>query len=482
MACTFTPPNSIFEFHGLTYMQEFSKRGELKHGLGPDIIAKGVLFGSRRKKSSMYCRAFRSTVLDNAKEVNQSSSKRVALGVNGRFKDQKHPDSKMLSNDGPFVENDELTNNKILQSFCNKGKVAGAANLVDIMGRRNQIPHFPSCINLIRGLINIDRMDKAEKVLNILVMSGGIPDVITYNMMIGAYCRKRMLKTAVDLLENMSLSGCSPDVITYNTVIRCMFENGKFEEAVEFWKHQLRKGCPPYLITYTVLIELVCKYCGTAQAVEVLEDMAEEGCYPDLVIYNSLFNFPCKQGRYEDAALVLYTIISHGVEPNIVTYNTLLSSLCYYGHWDKVTEILEIMDQTSQHPTGKMEKAAEFYRQMVESGIVPDGITHRSLIWGFCQFSQAEKAVGILKEMAKEGFIINIGIYKSVVHGLCKNNNVELAIEVLHMMIKTRCKPDEAIYSTIIKGVADAGMMEEANTLCEKLIEWKVLRETTMMS
>ncbi|CAK9137246.1 unnamed protein product [Ilex paraguariensis] len=88
------------------------------------------------------------------------------------------------------------------------GKLVDASKLIEVMARRNQIPHFPSCINLIRGLVKIDRIDRAAKVLKVMVMSGGIPDTITYNMLIGGLCKKGQLKSAIDVLEDMSLSGC----------------------------------------------------------------------------------------------------------------------------------------------------------------------------------------------------------------------------------------------------------------------------------
>ncbi|EEF40383.1 pentatricopeptide repeat-containing protein, putative [Ricinus communis] len=433
------------------------------------------------------------------------SSETLVLDVGRKFREQMNTKNHVSPKsyiEGPFVENEEEINNEILQHLCNKGRLMDAPRLIDVMARRSQIPNFSCCTNLIRGFIKVDQINKAARILKIMVMSGGVPDVITYNMMVGGLCKRGKLKSAIDLLEDMSLSGCPPDVVTYNTIIRCMFHNANFDQAVRFWKEQLRRGCPPYLITYTILIELVCKHCGTVRAMEVLEDMAIEGCYPDLVTYNSLVNFTCKQGKYEDAALIIINMLSHGMEPNAITYNTLLHSLCSCGLWDEVDEILTVMKETSHPPTvvtyntlinglcksGLVNRAIDFFHQMVYENCLPDIVTYNTLLGALCKeecwmspSSQFEDAVEILREMGKRDHRINSYAYRSVIDGLCNNKKTDIAIQVLEIMISSRCKPDEEIYSALINSLADAGMMEEANELRQKLINIKVLKDQSIL-
>ena len=278
-----------------------------------------------RKARILQCSCFqRSISLDRVNEADNKKWGFESLDIgngNGR-KFRKHLDidktmhSSIMLFEGPFISNDEETNKTLLQNLCKQGRLKAAARLVDVMARKNQIPHFPSCSNLVRGFIKLGQMGQACKILQIMIMSGGVPDVITYNMIVGGLCKIGHLRSAIDILGDMSLSGCSPDAITYNTIIRCMFDNGEFEQAINFWKDRLRMGCPPYLITYTVLIDLVCKYCGAARALEVLEDIATEGCCPDIITYNSLINFTCKQGRFEDTALVILSLLSYEMQPN----------------------------------------------------------------------------------------------------------------------------------------------------------------------
>ncbi|XP_019095090.1 PREDICTED: pentatricopeptide repeat-containing protein At1g08610-like [Camelina sativa] len=442
--------------------------------------------------------------IDHVNDVTERSSEfhhyGVGTNLRAREKPRKHLGSSSLSSDGPITENDQETNNEILHNLCSNGKLTDACKLVEVMARHNQVPHFPSCSNLVRGLARIDQLDKAMGILRIMVMSGGVPDTITYNMIIGNLCKKGHIRSALVLLEDMSLSGSPPDVITYNTVIRCMFDHGKAEQAIRFWKEQLRNGCPPYMITYTVLVELVCRYCGSARAMEVLEDMAVEGCYPDIVTYNSLVNYNCRRGNLEEVALVIQHILSHGLDLNTVTYNTLLHSLCSHEYWDEVEEILNIMYQTSYCPTvvtynilinglskaRLLSRAIDFFYQMLEQKCSPDIVTYNTvlgamskegMIYGFCRANLVEDASQVLKETSNRGNGIRGSTYKLVIQGLCKNKEMEMAIEVVEIMLTSGCKPDETIYTSIVKGVEEMGMGSEADQLQKKLKQWKLSRE-----
>ncbi|KAJ6697371.1 hypothetical protein OIU85_003716 [Salix viminalis] len=322
MGFTVSPQKSIVEVHSLQGLQRCSNLAGPSFGVVSCSALKGSSFylncsmncsyrnqlysqgkeflRSGRTLFSLQCRGVESVSIDRVEENDQDD---WSLGshVSGSGRDfrvemtTRNHGSSILFADGPLVENDEETNNEILQNLCKNGSLMEATKLIDIMSRINQIPNSTCSTNLIRGLIRIGRIERASRVLKTMVMSGLVPDVITYNMMVGGFCKRRQFRSAIDLLEDMSLSGCPPDVITYNTIIRSLFDDGKFDQAVEFWKGQLRRGCLPYLIPYTILIELVWKHCGTTRALEVLEDMAIEGCYPDLVTYNSLVNFASKE-------------------------------------------------------------------------------------------------------------------------------------------------------------------------------------------
>lgn len=208
-----TLQHNIFSFHSLNGLHICNKQescilgacSALDHSLRkktPTLhrICFGDYFSTTKYSipwKGLRCRSFqRSVLIDRANEVDHEDwcfgSDYVGERRNSRelLDSKKSINSPTLSPEAPFVQNDEMTNNEILQRLCSRGKLTVAARLIDVMARKSQIPHFPSCTNLIRGFIRKGFVDEACKTLNKMVMSGGVPDTVTYNMVIGGLCKK----------------------------------------------------------------------------------------------------------------------------------------------------------------------------------------------------------------------------------------------------------------------------------------------------
>lgn len=208
-----TLQNNIFSSHSLNGLHRCNKQKSCILG------ASSALDHSSRKKpptlhricfghyfcttkyffpwKGLRCRSFQGSFLvDRVNEVGHEDRGFGSDYVGGRrnsmelMDSNKSINSSTLSPEAPIVQNDEMTNNEILQRLCSRGKLTVAARLIDVMARKSQIPHFPSCTNLIRGFIRKGFVDEACKTLNKMVMSGGVPDTVTYNMVIGGLCKK----------------------------------------------------------------------------------------------------------------------------------------------------------------------------------------------------------------------------------------------------------------------------------------------------
>ncbi|KAK7280132.1 hypothetical protein RJT34_25194 [Clitoria ternatea] len=59
----------------------------------------------------------------------------------------------------------------------------------------------------------------AYKLLVQLADSGVLPDIMTYNILINGFCKKRNINGALKLFKDLQLKGLSPDSVTYGTLI-----------------------------------------------------------------------------------------------------------------------------------------------------------------------------------------------------------------------------------------------------------------------
>ncbi|KAL5138908.1 Pentatricopeptide repeat-containing protein [Glycine soja] len=379
----------------------------------------------------------------------------------------KSINSSTLSPEAPIVQNDEMTNNEILQRLCSRGKLTVAARLIDVMARKSQIPHFPSCTNLIRGFIRKGFVDEACKTLNKMVMSGGVPDTVTYNMVIGGLCKKVVPRST----GRLAMEGCYPDIVTYNSLVNLTSKQGKYEDTALVILNLLSHGMQPNAVTYNTLIHSLINHGYWDEVEDIMKIMNETSSPPTHVTYNILLNGLCKSGLLDVAISFYSTMVTENCSPDIITYNTLLSGLCKEGFIDEGIQLLNLLVGTSSSPglvtynividglarLGSMESAKELHDEMVGKGIIPDEITNSSLTWGFCRADKLEEAMELLKEMSMKERIKNTA-YRCVILGLCRQKKVDIAIQVLDLMVKSQCNPDERIYSALIKAVADGVM------------------------
>ncbi|XLS47708.1 hypothetical protein HN51_022066, partial [Arachis hypogaea] len=71
----------------------------------------------------------------------------------------------------------------------------------------------------IASMCKAKQVVKAEAVIIDDVRLGVLPDVVTYNTLIDAYCRLDCVDTGYSILNRMKEAGIPPDVISYNSLI-----------------------------------------------------------------------------------------------------------------------------------------------------------------------------------------------------------------------------------------------------------------------
>ncbi|URD79557.1 PPR repeat [Musa troglodytarum] len=129
---------------------DYSKKLKLKHDIQLD--------------SSAALRVGPADTVDGSNKSNYNSEKATPVNYAKPLR-LSTSNASGLTLDGYRVEHDETSNNDVLCNLCENGKLMEACNLVDVMARLSQVPDLQSCVNLIRGLINVARIEKATRVL-----------------------------------------------------------------------------------------------------------------------------------------------------------------------------------------------------------------------------------------------------------------------------------------------------------------------------
>ncbi|MBA0696250.1 hypothetical protein Goari_002822 [Gossypium aridum] len=63
-------------------------------------------------------------------------------------------------------------------------------------------------------------------IVNTMRKQGIEPDVVTYSILVDAYCKKGVISKAEDIVDSMKKLGIEPDVVTYNILVNAHCKEG----------------------------------------------------------------------------------------------------------------------------------------------------------------------------------------------------------------------------------------------------------------
>ena len=91
---------------------------------------------------------------------------------------------------------------------------------------------------------------------------------------------------------------------------------------------------------------------------------------------------------------------------------------------------------------GKMEKAMNTARDMMNLGIEPDVTMFTTLIKGWCKIGKMSVAMHVTKVMLKMGLYPSQRTYETLIQGYCQQHDMMTAKRLVESMIKVNLIPD----------------------------------------
>ncbi|KAL6270338.1 hypothetical protein ACE6H2_027249 [Prunus campanulata] len=185
--------------------------------------------------------------------------------------------------------------------------------------------------------------------------NGCLPNVVTYNTLIDAYCKLNRIDQAFELLRLMALKGLELNLISYNVVINGLCREGRMNETsqVIFTKHFVlqeemrRNRLSPNVFN---VINAMCKAKNLNRAMEFFDQMRVRGLRPNERTYTKLIDGFSQQGFLNEAYDGLKEMIGNGLSPSIVTYNALINGYCLLGRMEDAIRILQDMTGNGLSP------------------------------------------------------------------------------------------------------------------------------------
>ncbi|KAJ6862367.1 hypothetical protein NC652_039264 [Populus alba x Populus x berolinensis] len=76
------------------------------------------------------------------------------------------------------------------------------------------------------------------------------PSIVTYETLVGGYCRMRRVERAIELVDEMKREGIRSNAIVCNPIIDALAEAGRFKEVLEMMEHFFLCKIGPSISTY----------------------------------------------------------------------------------------------------------------------------------------------------------------------------------------------------------------------------------------
>lgn len=241
------------------------------------------------------------------------------------------------------------------------------------------------------------------------------PNLTTYTVLLGSWCRVKNLMEAGRVWNEMIDKGFKPDVVAHNIMLEGLLKIGKRSDAIKLFEVMKAKGPSPNVRSYTIMIWKFCKQSKMKEAVEYFDEMLKFGCQPDAAVYTCL--------------------------------------ITGFGNRRRMDIVYDLL------------------KEMEEMGCPPDGLTYNALIKLMKIQKMPDEAVRIYKEMVRSGFKPTIHTYNMIMKSYFQTGNYEMGRKVWDEMIRRGCCPDDNSYTVLIGGLISQDRSGEAYKYLEEMLE-----------
>jgi len=346
-------------------------------------------------------------------------------------------------------------------------------------------------IVLMRRFASARMVKKAIEVLDEMSKYGCEPDEYVFGCLLDALCKEGKLMEAKFVLVQMREAGFEPDIVVYNNLLNGYALAGKMADAFDLLNEMRKKGCDPNANSYTIMIQALCKLDKMEEAMKVFVEMERNSCEADVVTYTTLISGFCKWGKISRAYEILDDMIQNGRMPSPMTY---LHIMLAHEKKEELEECLELMKEMRKIgcvpdlsiynvvlrlgcKLGDVEESVKVWNEMEGSGFSPGVDTFLIMIHGLSGQKRLVEACEYFKEMVSRGLfsVPQYGVLKDLLNSVLRAEMFETAKDVWSCIITKGCELNVSAWTIWIHALFKKGHVKEACSYCLDMMEADVM-------
>ncbi|XP_052205660.1 pentatricopeptide repeat-containing protein At3g09040, mitochondrial-like [Diospyros lotus] len=349
------------------------------------------------------------------------------------------------------------------------------------------------CNSLIDMYSKCGDVESARRVFDQMVER----DLLSWNSMISGYVHNEFLKSAVDLLDSMRLKGFVPDLVTWNTVMDAYCRMGQCDEA---WK--IFEGIKePNVVSWTTLISGYSRIGKHQVTLTIFRNMVSKGevlsdlaCISNVIVscrhlgaltwgreihaygtkretwfafYKSagpaLLTMYARCKRLRDATNVFNLMDKF----DVVSWNAMISSLSDLRMENRALECFRRMQNmglgnnettiSAALPACDLESGKQMHAYILRSSFSPVIAVWNALIHMYSRCGHIEAAYSVFSNMASRDFVS----WNTMIGGFGMHGSGRAALQLLQQMSHSGLCPDSTTFTSVLSACSHSGLLHE---------------------
>ena len=292
-------------------------------------------------------------------------------------------------------------------------------------------------------------------------------DVITWNVMIGAYAGNGRGVEAYDLYLKMKEEGFQPDAVTYVSLLNDCASTGALEWVKDVHRHILEGGYESDVRVGSALVHMYAKSGSIEDARMVFDRMKER----DVITWNVMIGAYAKSGSIEDARMVFDRMM----ERDVITWTVMIGAYAGSGWGVEAYDLYLKMKEEGFQPNaatyvsllndcgsaGALEWVKDVHRHILEEGHESDVRVGSALVHVYAKSGSIEDAQLVFESMED----CNVMTWNIMIGGLGQHGRGRDALELFRKMKADGLVPDAYSFVALLSACSHAGLVDEGRQI-----------------
>ncbi|ERN14103.1 hypothetical protein AMTRI_Chr01g133900 [Amborella trichopoda] len=359
-------------------------------------------------------------------------------------------------------------------------------------------PTIFTCNSVLFSLLNHRLYPDFLSLHRFFTQASIAPNLVTFNLLLQAYCDIRKPETALETYRTMlNSSPFSPSPTTYRILTKGLVDTDRLSRALELLPEMREKGIGADSIVYNNLM-LGCVKAGELEkAIEIFGELKQNLKVYDGIVHGTLMKGYFSKGMDKEAMECYESLFNLGFKMNAISYNSVLDALAKNAKFDEAEGLFDRMLNEHDPPRrvtvnlgsfnvmvdgfcsqGKFQEAIDVFRKMSEKMCSPDTLSYNNLIEQLCNNGLLREAEALYNEMAEKSVNPDEFTYVLLVDACFREKKENEAAGYFEKMVETGLKPNVVAYNKVIGGLVNASKIDEATKFFEQMREKELKPDT----